>query len=64
VLRIVLPVTLPALTPVDVSIEIVVLIEIIIVVDVDVAPVPIAIAPVATPRAPCGSTQRNSCSPH
>jgi hypothetical protein len=64
VLWVVLPVTLSALPSVDVAIEIVVLIEIVVVVDVDVAAVPIAIAPVATPRAPRGSTQRDSCAPH
>jgi hypothetical protein len=64
VLRIVLPVTLPALTPIDVAIEIVVLIKIIVVVDVDVSAIPIAIAPVAAPRAPSGGAQRNSRAPH
>jgi hypothetical protein len=62
VLRIVLPlVALASLTPVDVLV--VVPIEIIVIVDVDVATVPIAIAPVTTPSAPCGSTQRNSRTP-
>jgi hypothetical protein len=63
VLRVVLPVTLSALSPVDVAIEIVVLIKIIVVVDVDVAAVPIAIAPVATPSTPGGGTQRDACTP-
>jgi hypothetical protein len=53
-LRIVLPITLPL--AVHVAVEIVVLIVIIIVVDFNVAAVPIAIAPVATPSAPSGST--------
>jgi hypothetical protein len=61
VLWIVLPV---AALATDVAIKIVVLIKIIVVVDVDVAAVPIAIAPVTAPRSPCGSTQRNSSSPH
>jgi hypothetical protein len=66
VLWIVLPtIALPGLAAVHVAIEIVVLIEIIVVVDVDVpAVVPIAIAPVATPGAPRGSAQRDSCAPH
>src|SRR5205814_6679733 len=64
VLRIVLPITLPALTPVDGAIEIVVLIKVIVVVDVDVAAVPIAIAPVAAPRTPSDGTERNSRAPH
>jgi hypothetical protein len=65
VLWIVLPtVALPGLSAVHVAIEIVVLIEIIVVVDVDVAVVPIAVAPVAAPSPPCGSSQRNSRSPH
>jgi hypothetical protein len=64
VLRVVLPVTLSTLPPVDVAIEIVVLIEIIVVVDVDVSAVPIAIAPVSPPSAPSGGTQRNSRAPH
>jgi hypothetical protein len=62
-LRIVLPFTL-ALTAIHiVSIEIVILIKIIVVVNVDVAAVPIAIAPVATPSAPSGGSQRDSRSP-
>jgi hypothetical protein len=56
VLWVVLPVTLSALSPVDVAIEIVVLIKVIVVVDVDVAAVPIAIAPMAAPSAPRGGT--------
>jgi hypothetical protein len=48
----------------DVAVEIVVAVEIIIVVDLDVATIPIAIAPVATPSAPSGRTQRNSRAPH
>ena len=63
-LWVVLPVTLSALSPVDVAIEIVVLIKVIVVVDIDVAAVPIAIAPVATPGAPGCGTQRDSRAPH
>jgi hypothetical protein len=48
----------------DIAVEIVVAIEIIIVVDLDVATIPIAIAPVATPSAPSGRTERNSRAPH
>jgi len=55
-------VALASLAPVHVLI--VVPVKIVVVVDVDVATVPIAIAPVATPSAPRGSTQRNSRSPH
>jgi hypothetical protein len=61
VLRVVLPVILPSVDVVPV--EVVVTIEIIIVVNIDVAAVPIAIAPVATPSAPSGGTQRNSRAP-
>ena len=61
-LRIVLPITLSLAA--DIAVEVVVAIEIIIVVDVDISAVPIAIAPVATPRAPSGRTQRNSRAPH
>jgi hypothetical protein len=53
-LRIVLPIALSL--AVDIAVKIVVLIVIIIVIDFNVATVPIAIAPVATPSAPCGST--------
>jgi hypothetical protein len=60
VLRIVLPV---AALATDVAVKVVVAIEIIIVVDVDISAVPIAIAPVATPRAPSGGTQRNPRAP-
>jgi hypothetical protein len=48
----------------DVAVEIVVTIKIVIVIDLDVATIPIAIAPVATPGAPSGRTQRNSRAPH
>jgi hypothetical protein len=62
VLRVVLPpVALASLTAVDVSVG--VSVEIIVVVDVDVAMAPIAIAPVATPSAPSGGTQRDSRAP-
>jgi hypothetical protein len=66
VLWIVVPsIALPGLAAVHVAIEIVVLIEIIVVVDIDVpAVVPIAVAPVATPSAPSGCTQRDSRAPH
>jgi len=61
VLWVVLPV---AALAIDVAVEIIVAIEIIVVVDLDVATVPIAIAPVATPSAPSGGTQRDSRAPH
>ncbi len=61
-LRVVLPfVALASLTPVHVLV--VVPVEIIVVVDVDVAAVPIAIAPMATPSAPGGGTQRDPRAP-
>ena len=63
-LWIVLPLALATLAAVHVAIEIVVLIEIIVVVDIHIAAVPIAVAPVAAPGPPCGSSQRNSRSPH
>jgi hypothetical protein len=47
----------------SVYVFIVVPVKIIVVVDVDVATVPIAIAPVATPRAPGSSAERNSRAP-
>jgi hypothetical protein len=47
-----------------VDVPVYVFVVIIIVVDVDAAAIPIAIAPVATPRAPSGGTQRNSRAPH
>lgn len=52
-LRVMLPVTFPALTSVDVRIPVdVVSVKVVIVIDVDIATTPVAISPVVSPGSP------------
>jgi hypothetical protein len=52
-----------AAVDVPVGVSVYIFVVIILIVNIDVAAAPIAVTPVATPSAPSGSTQRNSCTP-